>query len=141
MPGCNCPGQSCGCAFQAGPGLSLSGTGSANNPYSIRLESRAIVIDQASAGPLDLSPYVGDVAITVNLRASVTEIILPSAPGTRIDLFLVLAVAGRTVAFPSSIRWASGSSPALPTVVGKALWAQLRQTADFWAGIHLSSTL
>jgi len=134
MPGCNCPGQSCGCALQAGSGLKVSGTGSASSPFIVELDSSASSVDQASAGGLDLSAYVGNSIVTVDLRQSVTSITLPTSPGARLELVLLQSVGGRTVAWPSEIRWAGGVAPAVTTTVGKATWVVLRQAADFWVG-------
>ena len=81
---------------------------------------------------LDLSSYVGDLVITVNLSANVTDIILPNAPGTSLDLIFVLATAGRTVAMTTPPR---GQALIAPGTVGKANWFQLRQTSAFWASV------
>lgn len=35
MARCNCAGSSCGCSIIAGPGAIVTGTGSANNPYTV----------------------------------------------------------------------------------------------------------
>ena len=134
MPGCNCPGQSCGCAFQAGAGLSVRGTGSTNNPFIVELDASAASVDQAATGGLDLSAYIGNSIITVDLRQSVTGITLPSSPGARVELVLRQSVGGKTVTWPSEIRWAGGAAPAVTTTVGKATWVVLRQAADFWVG-------
>lgn len=134
MPGCNCAGQSCGCALQAGPGIIVEGTGTNGTPFVVSLASRALTVSQAAAGVLDLSGYVGSPIITVEMAASVTGVILPDAPGTELELLLVLSVAGRTIAWPAEIRWAGGTAPALPTTVGDALWVKLRQSAGFWVG-------
>ena len=104
MPGCNCPGQSCGCAFQAGAGLSVRGTGSTNNPFIVELDASAASVDQAATGGLDLSAYIGNSIITVDLRQSVTGITLPSSPGARVELVLLQSVGGKTVTSWPSIR-------------------------------------
>lgn len=138
MPGCNCPGSSCGCAIQPGPGIIVQGTGTAANPFVVSTDTRAVTIEQSSAGVLDLSSYVGDQVITVNLSANVTDIILPNAPGTRLDLIFVLVTAGRTVAMTNPPR---GVTPAAPAVVGKGNWYQLRQASSFWVAITLGAGL
>lgn len=134
MPGCNCPGQSCSCAIQAGPGVNVTGTGSAAAPFIIGLDARAVVIEQAAAGALDLTPYAGVPVITVNMSASITDMTLPDLPGTEVELFLMLTQAGSTVAWPSGVRWVDGVAPVAASAVGKARWVRLRQTAGFWAG-------
>ena len=113
----------------------VEGTGTAGSPFVISTDTRAVVIEQASAGVLDLSAYAGDLVITVNLSANVTDILLPNAPGTRIDLIFVLVTAGRTVAMTSQPR--GGAILSAPTVVGKANWFQLRQPSAFWVNAAL----
>ncbi len=134
MPGCNCPGQSCGCAIQAGPGVNMTGTGTASNPFIVGMDIRAITIEQSAAGSLDLSSYVGDLAVTVNVSANITDVILPSSPGTQFDLVLMTITTGRAIAWPADIRWVGGAAPTLRPTVGKGAWVRLRQTAGFWVG-------
>lgn len=35
MPGCNCGGSSCSCLVEPGPGITVTGVGSADRPYTI----------------------------------------------------------------------------------------------------------
>lgn len=133
MPGCNCAGSACGCQIQPGLGVNVTGTGTASNPFVISAAINVATIEQNASGPLDLSTYVGDMSVTVNLSANVTSMILPNAPGTRLDLFFVTVVTGVSVVWPTAIRWA-GTATTPSATVGEAAWATLRQTADFWAG-------
>lgn len=136
MPGrCSCPGSSCGCAIQAGPGVRVAGTGTVDTPFVVSLDTRSVAIDQSSAGALDLSSYSGDPVVNVNLLANVTSVLLPDVAGTRIELVLTQGAASRTVVWPASIKWAAGSAPVLSTVVGRMDWISLRQiTATQWLG-------
>lgn len=138
MPGCNCAGASCGCRIQAGQGAVVTGTGTASNPFVISTAITAFTIEQGSDGPLDLSSYAGDVAVTVNLNANVTSITLPDAPGTRLEIFFALGTAGATISWPAGVRWV-GAAPSAPTTVGQALWTTLRQAAGFWAGMTVGT--
>ena len=135
MPGCNCPGQACGCTIQPGPGVTVEGTGTVANPFVVSLDARAVSIDQTASGVLDLSSLVGDVAVTVNVSASITDVLLPDEPGTRLDIFLRTVTAGNTIAWPSSIRWNGGITPIVNPTVDAINWIHLRQATDFWAGI------
>lgn len=137
MPGCNCPGQSCGCAIQAGSGVRVAGVGTAKNPFVVSLDNAPVTIDQTAAGALDLSSYSGDRIITVNLQQNATSVILPNAPGTRLELLVVTPTVGRTVTWPAGIRWAGGNAPAAIGTAGKANWVALHQAAGFWVGALL----
>lgn len=136
MPGrCSCPGSSCGCTIQAGPGIVVTGTGTVDSPFEVAVDTRSVTIDQSSAGALDLSQFRGDAVVNVNLAANVTSIILPDVPGTRIELVLTQTVAGRTVVWPASVKWPGGTQPVLSTVAGRIDWISLRQvTATQWLG-------
>lgn len=141
MPGrCSCPGSSCGCAIQAGPGIQVEGTGTVDTPFIVSIANRSISIDQSSQGALDLTPYFGDPVVNVSLGANVTGVLLPDAAGTRIELVVTQGAASRTIVWPTSIKWAAGAPPVLSAAVGQTDWISLRQvTASQWLGRVLGS--
>lgn len=82
---CNCAGASCGCAVTGGPGVRVSGTGSAADPYVVGINASeldiAATIATATSGSVELSRAgSGSVGDPVTL---VADVVVRSPNGTR----------------------------------------------------------
>lgn len=91
MPrGCGCAGNSCGCLVLAGPGVNITGTGNASEPYVVGLQQQQVV----TLGPFDVYTVVnltgqveGDAVIFMEMNADVRFMFSTTAPvGTRVQV-------------------------------------------------------
>jgi hypothetical protein len=135
MPRCSCAGNSCSCTIQTGPGLQLTGTGNTSAPFTISLATQFVSLPHPANGTLTLANAAPGSITEILLSGNVTSLVLPVSPGARLDLVLRQTVAGRTVAWPSSIKWAGGAPPVLSTTAGWADWIAIRQLATDWIGV------
>jgi len=135
MPRCSCAGNSCSCAIQVGPGLTLTGTGNSSAPYTVSLASQYLSIPVPSVGALDLSSVPAGAIVEVLLSASANSVILPVlTPGSRIDLFVKQVVAGRTITWPSAVKWPGGTAPVLSSTINYGDWLAIRLLQTDWIG-------
>jgi hypothetical protein len=135
MPRCSCAGNACSCAIQATDGLSISGTGSASNPFVITLNNQYIQVAHTVAGALDLSGMPSGAMVEVLLSANVTSVVLPTGDGYRLDLALKQAVASRTITWPGNIEWPGGTAPVLSTTINYWDWFFIRKlSGTTWLG-------
>jgi hypothetical protein len=138
MPKCSCAGSACNCNITVGDGLVVSGTGNANSPFTISLASQNIPIAQGAAGPVDVSGAQSGSVIYISASANITDLILPTVVGSRLDVIVRHVVANTTVTFPSAIIWAGGGDPTQTATAGRTDWYALRYVGDFWIGAMMA---
>lgn len=76
MARCQCAGSSCNCAIVAGPGVTVTGVGSANQPYEIGVVAYSYVVTQ------NASTYQIGAPNQTPIGSRATFIIDPTAPMT-----------------------------------------------------------
>lgn len=139
MPKCSCAGSACNCNITVGDGLTVSGTGNANSPFIISLNSQHVPVAVPANGPIDISGVQSGSVVYLNLSGNVTGLTLPNVLGIRFDIVVWHTVAGTTITFPNTIHWADNAAPAQATAAGRADWYTLRYVGDFWIGAVLST--
>jgi hypothetical protein len=136
MARCSCAGASCSCTMQAGPGLTVLGTGNTADPYVLGLASPFRNVPVVEEGVLNLSDLNrGEGLVHVPLSGSVTGLELPDVPdGGRFDLVIEQVTGGNTITWPASVKWPGGTAPTLSTGVGEMDWLTFRQIGPIWVG-------
>lgn len=152
MARCQCAGSSCSCLITAGPGVTVQGVGSADQPYVVGLSTNFYQIAFAAGAPTYYvnAPGVSDVGaravFVVEINAATTAFIyLPdgstNAPypplGSEIEFFVNGANA--TTSVPNwggaVITW-HGTAPG----ASKLGWYRFVFLGTRWAGIYLGNT-
>lgn len=141
MPKCSCAGNSCSCAIQAGSGVVVEGTGSANNPFIVSVAPTPGSFTQTDTGVLDLGALAPAAVARIILAASPTSVNLPGN-GSRLDLLIVQdPVGGRTITWPAAVIWPGGTDPVLTATANAADWITLIQAGGVWAGVKVGANL
>lgn len=126
MPKCQCAGSSCGCMIQGGAGVTVTGVGSADRPYTIT-SAPLYVEENLEAG--DIEYELGSRGAALSARSVFhldflepeALIILPDGTGasalppygSQIELF-VNGQPGGEYTFGGLISWAGALPPAPP---------------------------
>lgn len=141
MARCSCAGSSCSCLISAGGGTTVTGSGTATDPYIISAAPVPAQFTQSAAGPLDLSAVNASAVVNVLLAGNVTSVILP-VDGIRLEIVFVQdAVGSRTVSFPAPVEWPGGTQPVVTTTANSADWFTLLQVGGVWYGVRTGANL
>lgn len=141
MPKCGCAGSTCGCKVQGGSGVSITGTGTAQDPYIVTVDgieiTSLITVDDTSSVDLTLlgsgtalDPYV----LSAEINVGSTVVTTPTNGGTtEIDseesahvLEHVATIATHTIELPSSTAALKGEV----TIFANSEITALTVTAD-----------
>lgn len=144
MPKCGCAGDACACSIQPGPGLLVTGTGTASSPFVISLSPAPGDQPVSAAGPLDLSAYGGSAVVSVLLNANATSVVLPSSSATHLDLIITQGAGGsKTITWGSQVKWPGGTVPVLSTANNAIDWITLVRSgsAGTWVGVLTAKAL
>jgi hypothetical protein len=139
MPrGCGCAGNSCQCQIIHGPGLNVTGTGNASDPYVISLSDesgyRAYAPVGAGAFIYLSGTIVDDIVIFIDAEANFTVVLPNDAPlGVTITIITTISFAAVMTLSGGTIFWPGGSAPVLN---GERDMVRLTQANDqqFWYG-------
>lgn len=127
MPrGCGCAGNSCGCLIEAGPGLNISGTGNATEPYLLSLQESV---------PVELGPYTvpgagvdltnivdGNAIVRVEYEVDLFFQFSDNAPaGTRVEVRLQPSF-GSTLEFVGNVWTPVGTTEPIPAPASGNIW-------------------
>lgn len=127
MPrGCGCAGNSCGCLIQSGPGVNVTGTGNATDPY---------IITASESSPLTFGPYTvpgatlnltnnvdGNAVIAVDYEVDLFFQFSDNAPvGTRVEVRLQPSFASE-LTFMGNVWLPVGTTDPLPAPASGNLW-------------------
>lgn len=141
MPrGCGCAGNSCQCQIIAGPGLNVSGTGNASEPYVIQLSNESgyrALLTTVEGAEIDLTGTVAaDIVVHVDAEADFDFRLPTDAPlGTHVEVITVQSFgAVMTVTADAPIRYPGGVVPAFTAVHNQARYT-LGSAAGGWVGI------
>jgi hypothetical protein len=134
MPRCSCAGSSCSCAVAAGTGLRVTGTGSADLPFTVSLATPQIDLIQSDDGSLNLGQIEYGEAVDVTLDADAT-VVMPIEGGDRFDLFVKQGATSKTISWPSAVKWAGGTPPKLSKKNGDIDWLTFRRVGPIWVGV------
>lgn len=127
MPrGCGCAGNSCGCLIEVGPGLNVSGTGNATEPYLISLEESV---------PITMGPYTvagstadltnvadGNAIVSVDYEEDIFFKFSDNAGiGTRVEVRLMPSF-GAVLTFTGNVWTEVGSGNTIPAPAAGNWW-------------------
>lgn len=127
MPrGCGCAGNSCGCLVQAGPGVNVTGTGNATDPYivatreSINLQLGPYTVAGAN---VDLDNYVdGNAIVIVDYEVDLSFKFPDTAPvGTRIEVRAMPSF-GSDLIVVGNVWFEAGQPDTIPAPASGNLW-------------------
>lgn len=141
MPRCSCVGSSCNCTVQATSGLTVTGRGNQEDPYIVSLSLPFSDWVQEQPGPLDLSANAPGSFVEVTLSADVTDVMLPTDVGGRVELLIHNDGSGSTVTWPSNIWWPGGTPPVLSASAGQSDWIDLRRLGNNWVGRQVATEI
>lgn len=141
MARCSCAGSSCNCSVQTGSGLTITGKGNASDPFVVSLEVPFRQDNSLDPTHRDFSATPPGAFVTLGLTDDVTDLILPTDAGGRLELLVRQDGTGNTVTWPSNVLWPGGTAPVLTTTTGLADWIDLRRIGDNWVGRLVASEI
>lgn len=152
MARCQCTGSSCSCAIQAGPGMQVTGVGSANQPYVLSAPPKYYVHNFNPGDPVyyinsaqvtDVGTraiFVGDIADSYQAMIYMPDGSI-NAPYPILGAEVEFILSG-TIGGSSTINWAGGviTWHGVPPSTTQMGWYRFVFLGNRWAGVFLGAS-
>jgi hypothetical protein len=119
----------------------MTGTGSADLPFTLSLATPQTDLVQSEDGSLNLGQIEYGEVVDVTLDADATDVVLPFEGGDRFDLFVKQGATPKTITWPAVVKWPGGVAPVLTTTPDHGDLISVRRHGSIWIGNHVSADI